>query len=419
MIGVPIAWAVLLLFHPGGAGDQIYADLNGDGTRMLVVHVGTMVFIPLFAMAMYLLLRGLTSTAARVSRIALVIFVVFYTAWEALQGIANGVLVDQVSALPEADHAIGAGLIQDFAESPLVRDLGILGSIGSIALVAAGVAAGIALRDDGAPRWTPAILGASTILITAHPPPFGPTGLVMFAVVVVLLRRAQPEVAPEPTAPAPARRPFSSGERAFLLGVPLLWAILLIFHPTGEGEDFYPIISDELTTWQLVHIGTLVFVPLMAGVVLLLLRGVGGRTALVSRVAVGVFAVVYLVWEVLIGVGDGVLVDQVSQLSADQEPVGAALVEGFSDSGLIRAFELIGTGAWILALVAAGTALVREADASPFVPVLLVLSALPTAWHVLPFGQVGLLLFTAAVWLTLRGESAAPAPASAGRPAPA
>lgn len=119
VIGVPLAWAVLLLLHPGGEGKQIYADLNGDGTRMLIVHVGMMAFIPLFASAVYLLLRGNESTAARVSRIALVFFVVFYVAWESLQGIANGILVDQVSGFPAADRGLGADLIQDFAESPL------------------------------------------------------------------------------------------------------------------------------------------------------------------------------------------------------------------------------------------------------------------------------------------------------------
>jgi len=68
---------------------------------MLVVHVGMMVFIPLLALAIGLLLRDLRSTAARVSRIALAVFVVFYVAWEALQGIANGILVDQVSTPTE------------------------------------------------------------------------------------------------------------------------------------------------------------------------------------------------------------------------------------------------------------------------------------------------------------------------------
>ena len=419
VIGAPIAWALLLLLHPGGDGTQIYADLDGDGTRMLIVHVGTMVFIPAMALAVYLLLRGLDSTAARVSRVGLVLFVVAYTAWEALQGIANGILVDEVTALAETDHAVGADLIQAFAESPLVRDFGILSAIGSIAFVVAGIAAGLALRDDGAPRWAPAVLGVAALLITAHPPPFGPTGLLIFAVAVVLMRRAQPQGAPQPELSAPARARFTGGERAFLLGVPIAWALLLLLHPTGEGEDFYPIIADEQTTWLLVHIGTLVFVPLMAGVVLLLTRGLRGSAALISRVALGAFAVVYMVWEVLIGVGNGVLVDEIAGLSAAQESVGPALVEGFSDSGLIATFEIIGVTAWLVALVAAGIALVREAGASPFVPLLFVLSAIPTAWHVTPFGQAGLLLFLAGVLLTLRSESPTPETGAVGRPVPA
>jgi hypothetical protein len=198
---VPLAWALLLLFHPGGEGDQIYADLDGDGTRMLVVHVGTLIFIPLLAVAVYLLLRGIESTAARVSRISLLVFVVFYGAWEVLQGIANGILVDEVSALPEGDRDVGAELIQGFAESPLARDFGVLSVIGSVALVVAATAAGMALRDAGAPRWAPAVFGFAGLLITAHPPPFGPTGLVIFVVAVVLMMRSE---STQPVTPRPS-----------------------------------------------------------------------------------------------------------------------------------------------------------------------------------------------------------------------
>jgi hypothetical protein len=201
IIGVPLAWAVLLLFHPGGEGDQIYADLDGDGTRMLVVHVGTLIFIPLVAVVVYLLLRGNESTAARVSRIALVVFVVFYSAWETLQGIANGILVDEVSGQPEAEQGAGADLVQEFAESPLARDFGVFSTIGSLALIVATVALGYALRDAGAPRWAPAVFGVAGLLITAHPPPFGPIGLVIFVAAVVLVMRGRPIA--EPPAPQP------------------------------------------------------------------------------------------------------------------------------------------------------------------------------------------------------------------------
>jgi hypothetical protein len=33
------------------------------------------------------------------------------------------------------------------------------------------------------------------------------------------------------------RRP-SRAEIVFLIGVPLAWAVVLLFHPTGDGEDF-------------------------------------------------------------------------------------------------------------------------------------------------------------------------------------
>ena len=33
---------------------------------------------------------------------------------------------------------------------------------------------------------------------------------------------------------------FSRDQLAFLIGVPLLWAILLLFHPGGEGDRDLP-----------------------------------------------------------------------------------------------------------------------------------------------------------------------------------
>lgn len=203
LIGVPLAWAVLLLFHPSGDADSIYADTKDEVTAMLVVHIGTMLFIPLMAAAVYLLLRGVESTAARVARYALIVFVVFYSAWEVLQGIANGVLVGEVNDLPASERATGSELVQDFAESPLVRDLGVLATPGSLGLIVAMIAAGIALhRVAGAPQSVAVLLGISGFLITAHPPPFGPTGLVLFVVAVVLYARSR--------ATAPARGPVAA-----------------------------------------------------------------------------------------------------------------------------------------------------------------------------------------------------------------
>jgi hypothetical protein len=212
------------------------------------------------------------------------------------------------------------------------------------------------------------------------------------------------------------RRP-SRAETAFLIGVPLAWAVLLLLHPTGEGDDFFPVMADETTAWVVVHVGTLLFVPLMAAVVYTLLRGVEGAAARVSRIALAAFVLFYAAWEVLVGIGLGLFVEEVNGLAGAEQATGARLVEEFADGGLIRAFELIGTGALFVALAAAGIALHRRAGASLAVPVLLVLAAVPISWHVTPFGQVGLALFIGAVVLLVRARPAAAAPAV--RPTPA
>jgi hypothetical protein len=194
LIGVPLLWGILLLFHPGGDGTEIYLDAKDKVTAFLVVHIGMMLFIPLMALAVLLLLRGVEGTAARVSRIALVPFVVFYSAWEGLQGIGVGILVNELNGLPQADEALRADLVQDFAEHPLIGPFGVFGSIGSLGLIVAAIAAGVALyRHAGAPVSVPVLLAISGLLITVHPPPYGPTGLALFIVAVLLFVRSQPQ----------------------------------------------------------------------------------------------------------------------------------------------------------------------------------------------------------------------------------
>jgi hypothetical protein len=426
MIGVPLLWGILLLFHPSGDGKEIYLDLRGQVTSMIVVHVGTLLFIPLMAIVVYRLLRGVDGNAARVSRVALVPFVVFYGAWEVLQGIATGILADQINSFPVGDRATGAAVLQDFAENSLIRDAGVFGTIGSLAFITATVAAGIAVRRAGAALGVSVLLSLAGVLITVHPPPVGPTGLALFVVATLLLtqdgaidRSAEPgEGARRLGGPA---RAFTFADVAFLMGVPIVWAILLLFHPIGDGDEFYPIVRDRVTAFQIVHIGTLLFVPLLACVVYLLLRGVEGVAARVSRIALAAFALLYTAWEVLIGLGVGILVQEVNAIPAAERAIGARLVEDYAGSGLITTWELFATTAWLVAAVAAGVALFRRGHArsSGAVVLLLLVSAIPISWHVPPFGPAGLALFIIATLIVLRGRATARVSGRTGQPEPA
>ena len=50
-----------------------------------------------------------------------------------------------------------------------------------------------------------------------------------------------------------------------MVAVPVAWAVLLLFHPTGEGDESDPVVRDQVSAWLVVHVGTLVFVPLELG----------------------------------------------------------------------------------------------------------------------------------------------------------
>jgi hypothetical protein len=111
LIGTPLAWAVLLLFHPN-AGAGTYEALTGQATSWLVVHLGTFVFLGLMAGVLYLLIRDLDGAAARISRLAIGLFLLFYVAGEAILGVATGVLVQYTDGLPADQGAAAAGAVQ-------------------------------------------------------------------------------------------------------------------------------------------------------------------------------------------------------------------------------------------------------------------------------------------------------------------
>ncbi len=208
---------------------------------------------------------------------------------------------------------------------------------------------------------------------------------------------------------------ISRRDGTLIIGIPVAWAVLLLFHPVGDG-DFYPIIHDNLVAWQAVHVGMMIFIPLFAVAVYMLLRGVGGKVAAVSRMSLVVFAVVYGAWEAMMGVGTGVLATEIDALPEAERAAGSELLQSYAESPWLAdpgPYASIGGMALVVALVTAGVALVREVDAPRSVAVLLSLSAIPITFHVPPFGQFGLALFVGAAWLALNREAPVRAPSAA------
>jgi hypothetical protein len=195
-------------------------------------------------------------------------------------------------------------------------------------------------------------------------------------------------------------KPFSRAEVAFVVGVPLAWAVLLLFHPTGDS--LYDAASSDTTAWLAVHLGSLFFIPLMAAVLFVVLQHFEGAAAVVARIALAFFAVVYLAFEILVGIGAGLLVEEAG--------ASEAVVTAYSESTVLMVVETVGSIAWLVAVTAAGIAMFDRAHSARSIAVVLlfVISAPGVFLHVSPVGPIGLALFVAALLLIVREPARVP-----------
>jgi hypothetical protein len=190
MVGVPLAWAVLLWFHPSTDADDIYGSLRDQVVTYQVVHVGTLIFIGLMGFALYMLVRDLPGKAAAISRLAIGPFVLFYGAWEAVIGLATGALVQHANDAPPGERAAVSDAIQSLQGNVIVGESSVAGFGGALAWIVAVIAAAVAIRGAGAPVLATVLLVLS-VVVFSHPPPIGPVGLACFAGAVLALYCSQ------------------------------------------------------------------------------------------------------------------------------------------------------------------------------------------------------------------------------------
>ena len=188
LVATPLALAVVLWWHPAG-GEDVYEGVRDDVGAWTFVHTMLLLFMPLLGLAAFLLLSGLDNRAATVSRVALVFFLVFFTAYEVTVGIGTGILVDFANGLPAAEQAAVADAIEDYNQNWILADGPSVSMIvGALAWVVAMVTAAVAFRRAGA-GWPVTLLIGFASLFAIHPPPVGPIGLACFAAAAVLIER--------------------------------------------------------------------------------------------------------------------------------------------------------------------------------------------------------------------------------------
>ena len=97
LLGTPLALAVLEIFHPQPSG---VAEAVEQGEWFMWFHIIQVPLIGLIALAVYLLTEGSQGRAVMVSRWAIGVFAVFFSAYDAAAGIATGYALRNAQGLP-------------------------------------------------------------------------------------------------------------------------------------------------------------------------------------------------------------------------------------------------------------------------------------------------------------------------------
>ena len=189
--------------------------------------------------------------------------------------------------------------------------------------------------------------------------------------------------------------------RLVLLGIPLALTVLMLFHPTPYDNVIGALIPTA-GWWLTLHVLQFILFALMGVALYLLVDGLKGAAATVSRLAAFVFVVFYDAGDAVAGISTGILARSARNLPTDEQASFAAAIKAiFSDPTKNLLFE-VGIVAWVLALLAAAFALYRAG--APRLP--LILMILPALFlnldHALPFGSLTFGTFLLiALWLEL------------------
>jgi hypothetical protein len=201
LLAAPLLWLVPAFLHPMG---EPYEGIADEADMWIFVHVAQLFLTPFLAAGVWLLLGGIQSVPALVARFFLAFWMVFFSAFDAVAGIATGVLTRRANSL-SGDDREGVVAAIDFlwADSQLAGgEFSILGNLGHFSWVVVAIAATVALYRARAGRVVVAATFLS-VLFASHSGVGAAIGLVaLFVAELIMLRRRNSVATPVP-APAP------------------------------------------------------------------------------------------------------------------------------------------------------------------------------------------------------------------------
>jgi|688.fasta_scaffold44493_6 hypothetical protein len=192
--GTPLFLAALELRHPTGDGKTTpFEGILPQVDWWLLLHLLQVPLFGLMGLAVMLLVSKLKGLAVSVSRVGIGFFLVFYTALDAITGIASGMLIRGARSQPPALQEYVSSQVNQLFFDPLVggTTLSLFAVLGAGGWLIGVMAAAVALDRAGVDRFTTVLLGISGVLFAmSHTPPTGPLGLFLFFLAAVRIPRS-------------------------------------------------------------------------------------------------------------------------------------------------------------------------------------------------------------------------------------
>jgi hypothetical protein len=175
------------------------ADLEvGDETALyLGIHLVQLVLILLLAWGTWFLVKDLPGRAAQVARVAIVPYAIVYAAFDAIAGVAIGIIIREANGLSAAE---GAAVQRIFDDSDGVTEAltAAFYVAGGLTWFVMALAAAIAVKPIGGLGPTLLMAIGAAIFAVGHPFPPGPIGIALFGLGIAWLElRREAAKAPE------------------------------------------------------------------------------------------------------------------------------------------------------------------------------------------------------------------------------
>lgn len=187
LVAIPLVWIVVAIVHPMG-GDDVYAELDGKVGIWLFVHFAQLVLALGLAFVFWLLLDGRTGTAATAARLAIPVWLVFFSAFDSVTGLASGLAVHHANSLSGAEQAGAASTADYLVTNRITADFSPVWLLQAVAFLVIVIGTARALRSAGAsrPLYLTTLAGS---LLVFHAGFIAVLGLLAIAATIVLANR--------------------------------------------------------------------------------------------------------------------------------------------------------------------------------------------------------------------------------------